>query len=73
MPILFRWWLPLFACVLAGCGVNISAGITAAQGYGELTNPKLITILGYNDHAMEPSLGRDGTYLLFNNSNDPRA
>lgn len=30
-----------------------------------------VTITGYTDHAMEPFLSRDGTILLFNNSNDP--
>jgi hypothetical protein len=36
-------------------------------------NPLRVTITGYSDHAMEPFLTRDGSILLFNNSNDPGA
>jgi len=31
-----------------------------------------VTISGYSGTAMEPFISRDGRYLLFNNSNDPR-
>ena len=34
-------------------------------------NPQRVTIVGYDDHAMEPFLTRDGRYLLFNNLNVP--
>ncbi len=30
-----------------------------------------VTVTGYTDHLMEPFLSRDGSVLLFNNSNDP--
>jgi hypothetical protein len=33
--------------------------------------PKRVEILGYDDHAMEPFITRDGRYLLFNNLNQP--
>jgi Tol biopolymer transport system component len=34
-------------------------------------NPQRVTIRGYDGHAMEPFITRDGRYLLFNNLNDP--
>lgn len=34
-------------------------------------HPQRVAILGYDGHAMEPFLSRDGRYLLFNNLNDP--
>ena len=35
--------------------------------------PFNVAITGYDDHAMEPFITRDGQYLLFNNRNDPAA
>jgi Tol biopolymer transport system component len=35
--------------------------------------PQRVTLRGYDDHAMEPFLTRDGRYLLFNNLNEPAA
>jgi hypothetical protein len=43
-----------------------------APYYG-FANPQRVTIQGYDDHAMEPFLSRDGRWLLFNNSNAPDA
>jgi len=34
-------------------------------------NQTEVQILGYNDHAMEPFISRDGQLLFFNNLNDP--
>ncbi len=34
--------------------------------------PQRVTIRGYFTDAMEPFITKDGRYLLFNNSNDPR-
>ncbi len=34
--------------------------------------PQRVTIRGYHTDAMEPFITKDGRYLLFNNSNDPR-
>lgn len=34
-------------------------------------HPQRVTLRGYDDHAMEPFLTRDGRYLLFNNLNEP--
>lgn len=39
----------------------------------DFTHPQAVIIEGYDDHAMEPFLSRDGRILLFNNSNDPPA
>jgi hypothetical protein len=38
---------------------------------GEFANPQPVAIAGYQGHAMEPFISRDGRYLLFNNLNDP--
>ncbi len=38
---------------------------------GDFANPQRVIIQGYDDHAMEPFISRDGRYLFFNNSNDP--
>ena len=35
--------------------------------YTAFTNPELVTITGFNDHAMEPFISRNGTHLFFNN------
>ena len=40
-------------------------------GAGEFTNPEPVKIVGYQGHAMEPFISRDGRYLLFNNLNQP--
>jgi WD40 repeat protein len=53
--------------------VILSAVITAvpAMAGGEFANPQAVAIVGYQGHAMEPFISRDGRYLLFNNLNDP--
>ncbi|MDM8000337.1 MAG: hypothetical protein QUS33_10130 [Dehalococcoidia bacterium] len=61
--------------VLASLTVAVSAGCLPADTPepepGDFANPQRVTIQGYNDHAMEPFVSRDGQYLFFNNSNDP--
>ena len=37
----------------------------------EFSNPERVTIVGYDDNAMEPFITRDGTHLFFNSSNAP--
>jgi hypothetical protein len=37
----------------------------------EFTNPEPVAIVGYQGHAMEPFVSRDGRHLLFNNLNAP--
>ena len=70
IPQLHHYWLPLFMLVLVGCGGGSSSGEATHVPLPEaFTNPQRVTILDYNDHAMEPALSRDGQYLFFNNSN----
>jgi hypothetical protein len=44
-----------------------------APGYDAFQHPERVTLQGYDGDAMEPFVTRDGRYLLFNDSNDPRA
>lgn len=63
------------ALFLAGCGAQQKADSVAALALAEYRafgEPQCVTIRGYDDDAMEPFITRDGRYLLFNNSNDPR-
>jgi len=53
--------------VLAAC----SNAPTVPSDDPEFGEPKRVTIIGYSGDAMEPFLTRDGSILLFNNSNDP--
>ena len=53
--------------VLAACS-NAPAVLSDDPEFGD---PKRVTIVGYSGDAMEPFLTRDGSILLFNNSNDP--
>jgi len=53
-----------------------SGGSTSSSGggagdYTAFGNEMLVSIRGYSGDAMEPFVSRDGTYLFFNNSNDP--
>ena len=57
--------LTLFA--LLGLLSPLARGADA--GRGEFAGPRPVAILGWNDHAMEPFLARDGKTLFFNNSN----
>lgn len=38
----------------------------------DFANEERVTLLGYADHAMEPSISRDGQWLFFNSLNDGR-
>lgn len=49
----------------AGCGEDSDA---ARPIFGD---PERVNLQGYDGHAMEPFLTRDGRYLFFNNLNDP--
>ena len=58
-------------------GFLISSSHAQARSGGPPTlapfsNPQRVAIVGYRDDAMEPFVSRDGKYLFFNNSNDPR-
>lgn len=60
----------LVGAALAGCRPLDEASAQTPR-HGEFQNPERVTIAGYADHAMEPSISRDGRILFFNNSNDP--
>jgi hypothetical protein len=51
-------------------------GIGCAQAqpaplFAQFGAPRPVTIVGYDGHAMEPFVTRDGAVLFFNNRNDP--
>lgn len=58
------------AAVISGCA---GAGGSTAPIEDDVSfaGPFAVTITGYDDHAMEPFLTRDGQHLLFNNRNAP--
>jgi Tol biopolymer transport system component len=67
--------LAALSLALAACGAPETRRAEApASGRVDTTfrDPQRVTIRGYDGDAMEPFLTRDGRYLLFNNSNDPR-
>ncbi len=45
---------------------------SAQESAPQFSPPVPVQILGYNGHAMEPFLTRDGKMLFFNNRNDPK-
>src|SRR5262245_43242683 len=48
-----------------------ASAASPAVAAGEFADPQPVAISGYQGHAMEPFISRDGRYLLFNNLNDP--
>jgi hypothetical protein len=61
--------------VLLSCGpLHGGEGMAPhlAPGYMGFSEPRRVTLRGYNGDAMEPFITKDGRYLLFNNRNDPR-
>ena len=66
-----RCSLLLIACSVVGCGSGLSVGPTPEPRFGQFADPQRVTILGDSDDTMEPFISRDGTYLFFNNSNNP--
>jgi Tol biopolymer transport system component len=61
----FRFALLIVFAVIA------MAGNGHARAPEEFAQPQPVVITGYQGHAMEPFITRDGRYLLFNNLNDP--
>ncbi len=55
--------------LLATCAVTF---LVPAASADESKEPQRVTLRGYHTDAMEPFITKDGRYLLFNNSNDPR-
>src|SRR5688572_32714896 len=66
-----RWLGSVVLLIAAGCQSGAPTAPRADQYHGFGT-PQPVRIAGYDGPAMEPFLTRDGRYLLFNNSNDPR-
>jgi hypothetical protein len=58
------------ALLATGCN-NIASAAQASDEYREFRAPQRVIIRGYDGHAMEPFVTRDGRYLLFNNLNEP--
>lgn len=54
----------------AAAALLVMTSSLAGAAKGEFVNPQSVVIRGYDDHAMEPFITRDGRYLLFNNSNE---
>jgi len=67
--------LILFLLLGAACAPAQSqnSGQTSDPSWRErpFTNPQRVTIEGYEGHAMEPFISRDGQVLFFNNRNEP--
>lgn len=61
-------WIALVLVAHLAMPRPAGAGESAAQ----FSPPVPVDILGYNGHAMEPFLARDGKLLFFNNRNDPK-
>jgi hypothetical protein len=49
--------------------INVSH---AQESTVAFSKPEQVKIAGYSGHAMEPFITRDGTFLFFNNRNDPK-
>lgn len=54
-------------------GLLLGAACCAAAAESSTNLPRRVLIAGYDDHAMEPFVTRDGRYLLFNNLNQKPA
>ncbi len=56
--------------LLSCASFNSSAEVADAKpSFGVFTNPQHVTIVGYDQNAMEPFVSPDGNYLFFNSSN----
>jgi Tol biopolymer transport system component len=69
--ILNRRCLAFGLCAFMGCADGDSTSKASEPAPLQFANPRRVALRGYDDHAMEPALSRDGRYLFFNNSNDP--
>src|SRR5258708_39741104 len=59
--------------LLSCASFNSSAEVADAKpSFGVFTNPQHVTIVGYDQNAMEPFVSPDGNYLFFNSSNSAR-
>ena len=60
--------LAAFVLLVAACAPQKAP----EADYRAFGAPQRVTIRGYGGDAMEPFIARDGRYLFFNNSNDPK-
>jgi hypothetical protein len=60
----------ILVAALTACS-SLGGGTAPASEDTSFAGPFSVTILGYDGHAMEPFLTRDGQHLLFNNRNAP--
>jgi hypothetical protein len=58
------------ANIVTGCSSPEDSSDSVGTIYPEFIEEQAITILGYNSHAMEPFITKDGNYLFFNSLND---
>ena len=64
----------LRVCCLALAQTLLACGgpsVSGSEGTNVFGGPERVSIQGYDGHAMEPFITRDGRYLLFNNLNHP--
>jgi hypothetical protein len=64
-----KWHWRAVARGAAALGLLVALAATGEAD--DFAGPKPVEIVGYQGHAMEPFVSRDGHYLLFNNRNDP--
>ncbi|MBP6336474.1 MAG: PD40 domain-containing protein [Vitreoscilla sp.] len=78
MPMAFLTRVPsllLMPLLLTSCLMGHADGGSPpprTTEYRAFGSPQRVAIHGYDGHAMEPFITKDGQYLLFNNRNDPR-
>ncbi|MBL4838192.1 MAG: hypothetical protein JKY34_11515 [Kordiimonadaceae bacterium] len=65
LPRLFLLWKR----IVAGLCIAMAGYSTANAGPADFSKPQTVKIQGYNGHAMEPFISRDGSLLFFNNRN----
>lgn len=66
--------ISLRAALVGLCAAAVAHAAAAGQetpDWADYRDPQPVRIEGYDDHAMEPFLSRDGEILFFNNRNHP--
>ena len=61
-------WICCLVAAVAGCSRTVASTERVSHAF---TSPIPVTILGYDDFAMEAFVSRDGSRLFFNNWNSP--
>ncbi|MBV1900319.1 MAG: hypothetical protein KUG56_01470, partial [Kordiimonadaceae bacterium] len=67
--LLLRRVLFLWKKIVAGLCIAMAGYGAANAGPADFSKPQTVKIQGYNGHAMEPFISRDGSLLFFNNRN----